>query len=167
MSDDQRPHIANVQDVEPTRVEAGSRFCADRRPLGRAAGGRQIGASHYRVPAGKTAWPAHYHAGNEEAIFVLHGQGTLRLGDDRIAVRPGDWIALPAEPRAHQLVNDGTEDLVYLCVSTQLPTDVCVYPDSGKIGVFGGAAPGGDAQQRFVSGFFIAGSAVSYYDGET
>ncbi len=167
MSDRKRSHVANVAEVEPTRVEAEPRFCADRRSLSRAAGGRHIGASHYRVPPGKTAWPAHFHAANEEAIFVLHGQGTLRLGDERISVRTGDWIALPAEPRAHQLINDGTEDLVYLCVSTQTPTDVCVYPDSNKIGVFGGAAPGGDAQRRFVSGYFRAGSTVPYYDGET
>ena len=166
MNDGIRPRVVNVDAVEPQNVSAGGRFAATRRALGRAAGGRQLGASHYRVPPGKTAWPAHYHAGNEEAIFILQGQGQLRFGDQQHAVRTGDWIALPAEPIAHQLLNDGPVELVYLCVSTQHPTDVCVYPDSGKVGVFGGAGPGGDPSQRYVSGFFRQREHVPYFDGE-
>ena len=158
--------VAHLDEIEPTSIDAGDRFGGERRALGRAAGGQQIGASHYRIPPGRTAWPAHYHAANEEAIFVLEGEGRMRFGDRSFAVRSGDWVALPAGPNAHQLVNDGTTDLVYLCVSTQHPTDICVYPDSGKVGVFGGAAPGGDAGQRHVEGFFRLDGKVPYYDGE-
>lgn len=167
MSHDHRTKaILNVDDAPTDEVDVGPRFRATRRRLGVPAGGVQIGASHYRVPPGKAAWPAHYHAGNEEAVYVLSGQGQLRLGDERHPVRAGDWIALPASPVAHQLHNDGHEDLVYLCVSTQHPTDITFYPDSDKVGVFGGAAPGSDPQQRFISGFFRQGDQVPYYDGE-
>ena len=166
MSQSRPPNIANLQDIEPTEVKAGDRFLATRRALGRAAGGAQIGASHMRVPPGKTAWPAHYHAANEEAIFILEGQGRLRSGDASHPVKEGDWIALVAGPNAHRLDNDGDRDLVYLCISTQHSTDLCVYPDSGKIGVFGGAGPGGDAAQRYVTGFFRKSDAVPYFDGE-
>lgn len=160
------PHIVHVEEVEASSLRAGERFDGQRRKVGAAAGARQLGVSHVVVPPGKAAWPAHFHAGNEEAIFVLAGRGTMRLGEERVSVRAGDLVALPVEPVAHQLVNDSDEELVYLCVSTQHPCDVGVYPDSGKIGVFGGAAPGADASARFVSGFYRAEDTVPYYDGE-
>ena len=159
-------NIVNIDDVDAVDIRVGGRFEATRRAVGKAAGGHQLGASHMRVPPGKTAWPAHYHAGNEEAIYVLEGRGQLRLGDASHSVQAGDWIALLAGPVAHRLDNDGVEDLVYLCVSTQHPVDVCVYPDSGKVGVFGGAAPGGRPDDRYVSGFFRRQDEVPYYDGE-
>ena len=165
-NDSHRKNIVNINDVEPEQIDKDPRFRATRRGLGRAAGGVQIGASHYRIPAGKTAWPAHYHVSNEEAVYILSGQGRLRMGDAHYPVREGDWIAMPTGPVAHQLHNDGPDDLVYLCISTQSSTDITVYPDSGKIGVFGGAAPGGDISQRYVAGFFRAQDQVPYYDGE-
>ena len=167
MSDERPDTIVNLEDVPPDEVRVGEKYQATRRAVGKAAGAIQIGASHMRVPPGKIAWPAHYHAANEEAIFIIEGQGSLRLDDTWHAVGPGDWIALTAGPIAHQLKNAGETDLVYLCVSTQHPTDLCVYPDSGKIGVFGGAAPGGDVSRRFVRGFFRKDDEVPYYDGET
>ncbi len=39
---------------------------------------------------------------------------------------------------AHQIINDSDADLAYLSVSTQLPVEVCEYPDSKKIGAYGG-----------------------------
>ncbi|MCA9554112.1 MAG: cupin domain-containing protein [Myxococcales bacterium] len=166
VSERRHPQVVNVDEVQADALTQGQRFDGQRRRLAFNAGGQRLGASHLSVPPGKTSWPAHYHAGNEEALFILSGQGTLRLGDDRVPVRAGDWVALPAEPTAHQLLNTGTEDLVYLAVSTQDPADVVVYPDSNKIGVFGGAGPGGDPGRRFVSGFYRGDATVPYYEGE-
>lgn len=165
------PHVVNVDEIEPKVWDrgprpSGPRFAGQRRSLGRATGGRQLGCSHLVVPPGATAWPRHAHASNEEAIYVLSGTGRLRLGEAQVELRTGDWAALVAGPEAHQLINDGEDDLVYLCVSTMHACDVGVYPDSGKVGVFGGAAPGGEAEARFVSGFFRAEAAVDYFDGE-
>ena len=39
---------------------------------------------------------------------------------------------------AHQIVNDSDAELAYLSISTMLPAEVCEYPDSKKIGAFGG-----------------------------
>ena len=41
-----------------------------------------------------------------------------------------------------------------------------VYPDSGKVGIFGGAAPGGLKEERTFSKFLRDGAEVGYYDGE-
>jgi uncharacterized cupin superfamily protein len=35
------------------------------------------------------------------------------------------------------MINDGSAPLVYLCVSNTFRTDVVIYPDSGKVNVFG------------------------------
>lgn len=141
-------------------------FAVHRRRLSQAAGGQALGCSLIELPPGARAWPHHWHAANEEAIYVLEGEGTLRLGDREQGVRAGHYVALPPGPaHAHQMRNTGAGPLRYLCMSTMLPTDICVYPDSGKVGVFGGAAPGG-AGERTVHGYFPDAARVDYWDGE-
>ena len=93
--------------------------------------------------------------------------GSLRLGGEEIPVTEGDYVALPANVEgAHQLVNSSEAVLRYLCFSTMLEPDVMVYPDSGKVGIFGGAAPGGAKEQRTFSKFLREDAEVGYYDGE-
>lgn len=73
-------------------------------------------------------------------FFIVKGVGTLRYGDERRKIRAGDIICCPTggPETAHQIINESDEDLAYLSVSTILPADVCEYPDSKKIGAFGG-----------------------------
>ncbi len=40
------------------------------------------------------------------------------------------------------------------------------YPDSGKFGVFAGAAPGGSKDKRTFSVFAKKTDAIDYWDGE-
>jgi uncharacterized cupin superfamily protein len=56
-------------------------------------------------------------------------------------VRAGDFICCPTggADTAHQLINDSNEDLAYISVSTMRAAEICEYPDSKKIGAFGGA----------------------------
>jgi uncharacterized cupin superfamily protein len=153
-----------------------------RKQLGRAAGGEQLGASLYELPAGTRSWPYHYHTGNEEAIYVLSGEGTLRVGGEdewtRYRLTAGDYVALPAGAEsAHQVTNadvdaagddpdDDRPPLRYLAVSTMNDPDVTVYPDSEKLGLFAGAAPGGDSSERVVDGYYPRDAAVDYWEGE-
>ena len=39
---------------------------------------------------------------------------------------------------AHQIVNDSDAELAVHLGATMPPAEVCEYPDSGKIGAFGG-----------------------------
>lgn len=158
--------VVHEDEVEPVQTVRGSRFASTRRQLGRAAGGVQLGCSLMEVPPGRRAWPAHFHSTNEEALYILSGEGTLRLGNDAVAVRAGSYVALPVSTSAHQLINTGAEPLRYLCLSTMHAADICVYPDSGKIGVFAGAAPGGDPAQRTLSLFLDGQATRPYWDGE-
>ena len=77
-------------------------------------------------------------------FFVLRGSGTLRYGDQTRPIRAGDFICCPTggPETAHQIVNDSDAELAYISVSTMMPAEVCEYPDSGKIGAFGGEGPG-------------------------
>jgi uncharacterized cupin superfamily protein len=155
----------NTDDLEWSELEhGGTQF--GRKKLAAAAGGERIGCSLYELPAGRRSWPYHYHTGNEEAIYVLAGSGTLRLDGERVDLREGDYVALPADERgAHRVVNDADGPLRYLMVSTMDEPDLTVYPDSEKIGVYAGAPPGGEGE-RSVHGYYRREDDVDYWTGE-
>ena len=98
---------------------------------------------------------------------MLEGSGTLRIGGEEIEISEGDYVALPARAQAaHQIINDSGAVLRYLCFSTMVEPDVMIYPDSGKVGIFGGASPGGPKEERTFNTFLRGDSEVGYYDGE-
>ncbi|MEM4782461.1 MAG: cupin domain-containing protein [Halalkalicoccus sp.] len=153
----------NESDLEWGEIDRGdTRF--RRKQLAEAAGGERIGCSLYELPAGRRAWPYHYHTGNEEAIYVLSGSGLLRGEDGRHDLEPDDYVALPVgEAGAHRVVNDSEEPLRYLVVSTMRDPDITVYPDADAIGVFAGSPPGG-REARTVEGFFEREDARDIWD---
>ncbi|KAB1186560.1 MULTISPECIES: cupin domain-containing protein [Haloferax] len=163
------PRAAYEPDLDWADAERGSRFAFRRKQLGSAAGGRELGCSLYEVPPGKRPWPTHYHEGNEEALYVLSGSGTLhtRDGADNLELRPDTYVALPAgADYVRQVENDGDAPLRYLALSTMNHPDVSVYPDSDKVGVFCGSAPGGKSSDRTLHEYFPRDAAVGYWDGE-
>jgi len=137
-----------------------------RKQLGAAAGGEKLGCSLYELPAGHRAWPYHYHTANAEALYVLDGQGTIRLAGETESLEPGDYVALPADERgAHRVVNDSDGPLRYLMVATMNEPDVTVYPDSEKFGVYVGGAPG-DSVDRSLEGYYRVDDDVDYWTDE-
>jgi uncharacterized cupin superfamily protein len=154
---------ADLDWSETDRGETGFR----RKKLAGAAGGDRLGCSLYELPPGRRSWPFHYHTANEEAIYVLAGEGRLRTADGEHAIEAGDYAALPAgEDGGHRVVNDGEAPLRYLMLSTMREPDVTVYPDSGTFGLFVGAPPGGD-RERTLEGFYPLDAEVDYWEGES
>jgi uncharacterized cupin superfamily protein len=143
-------------------------FAYRRRNLGAAAGCRDLGFSVYEIEPGKRAFPMHWHAANEEAFFVLEGEVVMRLPGGEVTLRAGDlFVCHAGDPsHAHQLRNDGTVACRYISVSTMREPDVVGYPESGKVGLFAGSAPGGDASRRTWSTFLDASATREYLDGE-
>ncbi len=84
-----------------------------------------------RIPPGKAACPFHSHSAQWEFYHVLSGRGQARDAAGLTPIEAGDaFLFKPDEP--HQLLNDGTEDLV-LCIVADNPLgESCHYPDSGK-----------------------------------
>jgi uncharacterized cupin superfamily protein len=162
------PNVVNVAEVDGQPMGNGKRFSAIAKRLGAATAGLGLGCSSYEVEPGKTAFPRHFHCANEEALFVLDGEGTLRIGGESVPVRAGDYVTLPTGPAAvHQLVNTGTAALRYLAISTMLTAEVVGYPDSKKIGAW--ASPSVEAAlrgERWVRLIAEESSGVGYYDGE-
>ncbi|WP_075937622.1 cupin domain-containing protein [Halosegnis longus] len=157
--------MVNEADVEWTDHE-GEETAFRRKKLAAASDGEDLGCSLYELDPGDRPWPLHYHTGNEEAFYVLAGEGTLRRGEERedVALEPGEYVACPADASgAHQIVNDGDEPLRYLAISTMHEPDVLIYPEVNGLGVMAGSPPGGDGE-RPVSGFYQRGDAVEYWD---
>jgi uncharacterized cupin superfamily protein len=142
--------VINIAQGTKRTGESGEFFAYSMTELASDLGANAIGANVTRVPPGKAAFPFHHHYANEEHFFVLSGSGVLRCGADIHHVTKHDYIVnLPGGPeRAHQLINTGLEDLVYLAISTNVIPDVCGYPDSGKTGVR--TAPFEEANSRFL-----------------
>lgn len=152
-------------ELEWTTTEEGETFFK-RKQLGDAAGGDRLGASLYEIPPGRRAWPYHYHTRNEEALYVLSGEGTLRLNGERRDLRAGEYVALPADERGgHRVVNDSDGPIRYLMMSTMDEPDVTVYLDSEKIGIYVGSPPGGRGE-RTVEGYYRMDDDVDYWENE-
>ena len=159
--------IVHERDLEWMELSHGDRIGFKRKLLGQAAGAEKLGCSMFEVAPDKRAWPFHYHFANEEALYVLAGSGTLRLGAEEFAIDKGDFVTFRTGPEhAHQLINTGTEPLRYLCFSTMNSPEVAGYPDSGKLGIIGGRAPGGSARVSALRKCFRESSEVDYYEGE-
>ena len=83
--------------------------------------------------------PYHWHVGEEEWLLVVAGAPTLRTPDGEQVLRPWDIAVFLRGPAgAHEVRNDGEEIARVLVLSTVSDPEVCVYPDSGKIGVLAG-----------------------------
>lgn len=129
------PNVINLNEAPEAPGLSQGAFRSNIRFLGRQAGGEKLGCSFYEVPVGCAAFPFHWHAANEEALIILSGEGTLRLGEESIQVHAGDYVALlTGTKRAHQLRNTGKDPLRYYCISTLISPEVAGYPDSDKVG---------------------------------
>jgi uncharacterized cupin superfamily protein len=132
--------VVNIDDLKLEHFEKGDKFEGNSVRIGPLLGAKDLGYSYDVIPAGKRGCPFHSHRGEEEMFFIVKGAGTLRYGSETRKIRAGDVICCPTggPETAHQIVNDSDADLAYLSISTMLPVEVCEYPDSKKIGAFGG-----------------------------
>lgn len=161
-----RPVIRR-QDLDLIPHRHGTRYEAGIAAIAAPLGATHLGARWVELAPGKAAWPRHAHYANDELFVILGGRGVLRFGGAEHSVEQGDVVVCPAggADTAHQLVA-GEAGLVYIAISSMREPDVLTYPDSGKIGVFAGAAPGGDKTLRRVEAVWRAGDVTDYWEGE-
>jgi uncharacterized cupin superfamily protein len=159
--------ILNIDQLEYKASSHGERFASKIGAIGPRIGAVKLGYNVTVVPPGKRAFPFHNHHVNEEMFFVLEGEGELRIGPERHAIRRGDVIACPpgGPETAHQIVNTSGAELRYLAVSTKQQPEIAEYPDSGKFGVLAEfvGADGKAAPFRYLGRTSLG---VEYYDGE-
>lgn len=150
--------VINIDELKLEHVEHGEQFACDAIRIGPLLGAKDLGYSFDVVQPGKRSCPFHSHRAEEEMFFIVRGTGTLRYGSETRKIRAGDFICCPigGPDTAHQIVNDSNAELAYISVSTMMPAEVCEYPDSKKIGAFGGGL-------RHMTD---ASDAVDYWKGE-
>jgi uncharacterized cupin superfamily protein len=158
-------HVVHLSEVAVEKINApeGSAFAGARQRVGARIGAQKLGYSFFTVPPGRTAFPYHNHTGNEEMIYIIAGDGVLRLGKEELAVSADTVIACPPGNFPHQLINTGAGDLRYLVVSTMTYPDISEYPDSNKIGAYATAALGPQVGFRAL---YVKDNNVTYYVGE-
>lgn len=112
----------------------------------------------YEIPPGKSAFPYHYHVKNEEVYYILSGTGLLKTPEGDKTVCQGEFLYFPAnESGAHKLTNTSkSEPLTYIDFDTQSDLEVAVYPDSGKIGIWG----------MDINEVYCRSDEKDYYEGE-
>lgn len=158
--------IINIDELEYKTFGKGNKFQADRAQVSANIGAKTLGYSVVRLQPGKRAWPYHSHHVNEEMFYVLSGTGTLRHAGEEFPIRAGDFICSPADPQQpHQIINSSDEELTYIALSTEFMTDVMLYPDSNKYGVWHGDDSDRQSPDNFRL-FARRDTAVDYWDGE-
>lgn len=155
-----RPNI-----YEPTFEVAGDHlgFAHRRARIGYQAGSERLGASIWELPPGQATLYG-YHWANEEMLIVLAGSPSMRTPDGLQELREGELVAFPVgEKGAHQFINQTEEPVRLLMISEMLGPEVCVYPDSGRIGVLERMT---SPEKGGLALWFRLDDSVDYYEGE-
>jgi uncharacterized cupin superfamily protein len=101
-----------------------------KRALGNAGGLTQFGVNLTTLEPGALSAHRHWHAREDEFIYVLAGELTLVTDAGEEILRPGMAATFPAgEPNGHMLVNRTSAPATYLEVGTRSPDEDVDYPD--------------------------------------
>jgi uncharacterized cupin superfamily protein len=131
------------------------------RTVGKTLEAKRIGGSLYELDPGSRVCPYHYHFAEEEWLLVVAGEPTLRTPDGTRRLAPWDVVAFPRGPAGgHDVRNETDEPVRVLMLSSLSEVEVCVYPDSGKIGAWGSA---GGEKVRLLN---RPDANLAYLDGE-
>ncbi len=154
--------IRNFDSVEKTRELRPPLYDTLCARLAHGTAASKLGISIDTVAPGMRGCPYHFHYAQEEAFVILEGEGTLRVAGQRLPLRAGDTVFIPAGPEyPHQIVNTSAAPLKYLSISTRDTPEVVEYPDSGKyLALAGEAGPQGFARMHRER------DDLDYWDGE-
>lgn len=109
-----------------------------------------------RIPPGKQNFPYHAHSAQWEFYLIVSGNGTVRSEEGSTDIVGGDaFIFAPNE--AHQIVNSGTEDLIYYVIADNPLGESGYYPDSDKWKV---------NRRSPADRVVLKGKETDYFDGE-
>jgi uncharacterized cupin superfamily protein len=154
--------IRNINEVPLQRLLREPHYDAQGARLARGTAARKLGASFDILAPGKCGCPYHLHHAQEEMFIILEGSGTLRVAGERLPIKPGDVIFVPAGPEyPHQIINTSDAPMRYLSISTMETPEICEYPDSSKYlaeGSLGSTKPFDVIDRR--------GESLDYWDGE-
>lgn len=101
-----------------------------RQRLGDAGGLTQFGVNLTRLPPGVASSLRHWHAVEDEMVFVVEGEVVLVEEGGETVLRAGEAAAWKANGGiGHQLINRSPKDAVFLEIGTRSPHERTVYSD--------------------------------------
>jgi uncharacterized cupin superfamily protein len=127
-----RKGTAPVETGTEAQVRAMGAFRAEL--ISRAGGLAQFGAFVETLEPGSRSSERHWHANEDEFLYVLDGAATVVENDGSHLLGPGDAACWPAGvPNAHHVVNRSDAPCTYLIVGTRAPTDRVEYADVDRL----------------------------------
>ena len=102
----------------------------EKRPLGDLFGLINFGVNLTRLAPNAVSALRHAHTKQDEFIYILQGYPTLHTDEGRTQLCPGMCAGFKAGTgNGHCLINETSEDVVYLEVGDRTPGDEGSYPD--------------------------------------
>lgn len=121
------PEQSSTGYPEPYRSRVAGRH---RRRLGDAAGLKNFGVNLTRLDPGAESSMRHWHAKQDEFIYVLEGEVTLVTDSGKQRLPAGMAAGFPAgKADGHQLVNETDRPVLYLEIGDRTAGDSANYPD--------------------------------------
>jgi uncharacterized cupin superfamily protein len=112
---------------EPYRAVVAGRA---RQRLGDAVKLDQFGVNLTRLKPGAQSAQRHWHAAEDEFVYVLEGELVLREDDGETILKPGDAAGFKAGvANGHCLINRSPRDAVYLEIGSRAARESVDYPD--------------------------------------
>lgn len=143
-------------EVVTTEIFEHENFGMHYKSIGEFGGATKLGVCLETLLPGKQANQAHFHLAEEEHIYILEGELTLRLGKNHYTMTPGSYVCFPAGQEVeHAIFNHSAENCRYLIFSNRDENDVAVYPDTNKIRI------------RRTGESFVRDTVVDYWHGES
>jgi uncharacterized cupin superfamily protein len=98
-----------------------------------AGGLTQFGAYTDRLMPGATSSQRHWHAAEDEFLYVLDGVLTILDDDGAHDLHPGEAACWRhGDPNAHHVTNRTDAPASYIIVGSRVAGDICHYPDQGE-----------------------------------
>jgi uncharacterized cupin superfamily protein len=101
-----------------------------KQPLGDLFGLANFGVNLTRLAPNAVSALRHAHTKQDEFIYILQGHATLHTDEGRTQMSPGMCAGFRANTgNGHRLINETSEEVVYLEVGDRTPEDEGSYPD--------------------------------------
>lgn len=102
----------------------------EKRPLGDLFGLTNFGVNLTILAPNAISALRHAHSKQDEFVYILKGKPTLQTDEGRTQLSPGMCAGFKAGTgNGHNLINETSEEVVYLEIGDRTPGDGAIYPD--------------------------------------
>lgn len=101
------------------------------KPVGALLGLKNFGVNIVTLPPGARSSERHWHAAQDEYVYVIEGEVTVRSEAGETQAGPGMSIGFRAGVAdGHVLINQSDRPVTYLCVGDRSAPEHVIYPDA-------------------------------------